>query len=75
MGLSPDSWAHRKHSSDDTKQRAEHLAPYRQSTQGACVIVYPPRQWRSNWSFAATFESEFSNVTSGYAGKGAVRDA
>jgi hypothetical protein len=28
---------------------------------------------RSGWSAAATFEGEFSNVTSSYAGKGVVR--
>jgi uncharacterized protein with beta-barrel porin domain len=32
-------------------------------------------KWRNNWSIAATFEGEFSNVTSSYAGKGVVRYA
>ena len=32
-------------------------------------------KWRNGWSAAATFEGEFSNVTSSYAGKGVVRYA
>jgi uncharacterized protein with beta-barrel porin domain len=32
-------------------------------------------KWTNNWSVAATFEGEFSNVTRSYAGKGAVRYA
>jgi autotransporter-associated beta strand protein len=32
-------------------------------------------KWRNNWSIATTFEGEFSNVTSSYAGKGVVRYA
>jgi hypothetical protein len=30
-------------------------------------------KWRSGWSAAATFEGEFSSLTTSYAGKGAVR--
>jgi hypothetical protein len=30
-------------------------------------------KWKNNWSVAATFESEFSNVTSNYAGKRVAR--
>jgi hypothetical protein len=30
-------------------------------------------KWRNSWSAAATFECEFSNVTSSYAGKRVVR--
>ncbi|MET4260570.1 uncharacterized protein with beta-barrel porin domain [Bradyrhizobium sp. S3.12.5] len=30
-------------------------------------------RWRNNWSIAATFEGEFSNVTTSYAGKGVAR--
>ena len=30
-------------------------------------------KWINNWSIAATFEGEFSSVTSSYAGKGGVR--
>jgi uncharacterized protein with beta-barrel porin domain len=30
-------------------------------------------KWRNGWSTAATFEGEFSSITSSYAGKGAVR--
>jgi hypothetical protein len=40
----------------------------------------PPRsrasielKWKNNWSVAAAFEGEFSNVTRSYAGKGVVR--
>jgi hypothetical protein len=32
-------------------------------------------KWRNVWSVAATFEGEFSSVTSSYAGKGVVRYA
>jgi uncharacterized protein with beta-barrel porin domain len=32
-------------------------------------------KWINGWSAAATFEGEFSNVTSSYAGKGVVRYA
>jgi hypothetical protein len=32
-------------------------------------------KWTNNWSAAATFEGEFSNVTRSYAGKGVVRYA
>jgi hypothetical protein len=30
-------------------------------------------KWKNGWSAAATFEGEFSDVTSSYAGKGVVR--
>ncbi len=30
-------------------------------------------KWRNGWSASATFEGEFSNVTSSYAGKGVAR--
>ena len=30
-------------------------------------------KWLNGWSAAATFEGEFSDVTSSYAGKGVVR--
>ena len=32
-------------------------------------------KWLNGWSAAATFEGEFSNLTSSYAGKGVVRYA
>ena len=32
-------------------------------------------KWINGWSTAATFEGEFSKVTSSYAGKGVVRYA
>jgi hypothetical protein len=32
-------------------------------------------KWRGGVSFGATFEGEFSNVTSSYAGKGIIRYA
>jgi len=31
------------------------------------------KKWLNGWSAAATFEGEFSDVTSSYAGKGVVR--
>jgi hypothetical protein len=31
------------------------------------------KKWRNGWSAAATFEGEFSKVTTSYAGKGVVR--
>jgi hypothetical protein len=33
------------------------------------------KKWLNGWSAAATFEGEFSNVTTSYAGKGVVRYA
>jgi hypothetical protein len=30
-------------------------------------------KWIDDWSVAATFESEYSNVTRSYAGKGTIR--
>jgi len=30
-------------------------------------------KWMNGWSASATFEGEFSNVTSSYAGKGVIR--
>jgi len=30
-------------------------------------------KWNNGWSAAGTFDGEFSNVTSSYAGKGVVR--
>jgi hypothetical protein len=32
-------------------------------------------KWLNGWSVAGTFEGEFSDVTSSYAGKGVVRYA
>jgi len=33
------------------------------------------KKWLNGWSAAATFEGEFSGVTTSYAGKGVVRYA
>jgi hypothetical protein len=43
--------------------------PVRNST----YTLNPELKWRNNWSVAATFEGEFSSVTSSRAGKGVVR--
>jgi uncharacterized protein with beta-barrel porin domain len=31
-------------------------------------------KWKNGWSAAATFEGQFSDVTTSYAGKGVIRD-
>jgi len=46
-----------------------------QASDSALVTASVERNWRNGWSAAATFEGEFSNVTSSYAGKGVVRYA
>jgi uncharacterized protein with beta-barrel porin domain len=44
-----------------------------QAADSALTTASIEMKWRSGWSAAATFEGEFSNVTSSYAGKGAIR--
>jgi len=44
-----------------------------QAADSALVTASLEKKWLSGWSAAATFEGEFSNVTSSYAGKGVVR--
>jgi uncharacterized protein with beta-barrel porin domain len=44
-----------------------------QASDSVLTTVAIERKWINNWSIAATFEGEFSNVTSSYAGKGVVR--
>jgi uncharacterized protein with beta-barrel porin domain len=44
-----------------------------QASDAALTTVSAELKWTSNWSAAATFEGEFSNVTRSYAGKGLVR--
>lgn len=44
-----------------------------QAFDSALTTASVEMKWRNGWSAAATFEGEFSNVTSSYAGKGAVR--
>ena len=44
-----------------------------QASDSALTTASVEMKWRNNWSVAATFEGEFSNVTSSYAGKGVVR--
>jgi autotransporter-associated beta strand protein len=44
-----------------------------QASDSALTTASVEMKWRSGWSAAATFEGEFSNVTSSYAGKGVVR--
>jgi uncharacterized protein with beta-barrel porin domain len=41
----------------------------------ALVTLAAEKKWLNGWSAAATFEGEFSDVTSSYAGKGVVRYA
>jgi outer membrane autotransporter protein len=44
-----------------------------QASDSALTTASLEMKWRNGWSAAATFEGEFSNVTSSYAGKGVVR--
>jgi uncharacterized protein with beta-barrel porin domain len=44
-----------------------------QASDSALTTASIEMKWRSGWSAAATFEGEFSDVTSSYAGKGVVR--
>jgi hypothetical protein len=44
-----------------------------QASDSALTTATIEMKWRNNWSAAATFEGEFSSVTSSYAGKGVVR--
>ena len=44
-----------------------------QAADSALTTASIEMKWRNGWSMAATFEGEFSNVTSSYAGKGVVR--
>jgi uncharacterized protein with beta-barrel porin domain len=44
-----------------------------QAYDSALTTASAELKWTNNWSVAATFEGEFSNVTNSYAGKGVVR--
>jgi uncharacterized protein with beta-barrel porin domain len=44
-----------------------------QAHDSALTTASVEMKWINGWSVAATFEGEFSNVTSSYAGKGVVR--
>jgi uncharacterized protein with beta-barrel porin domain len=44
-----------------------------QAPDSALVTASVEKKWLNGWSAAATFEGEFSDVTSSYAGKGVVR--
>jgi T5SS/PEP-CTERM-associated repeat protein/autotransporter-associated beta strand protein len=46
-----------------------------QASDSVLTTASIERKWTNNWSIAATFEGEFSNVTNSYAGKGVVRYA
>ena len=46
-----------------------------QASDSVLTTASIERKWTNNWSVAATFEGEFSSVTSSYAGKGVVRYA
>jgi uncharacterized protein with beta-barrel porin domain len=44
-----------------------------QASDSALVTASIEKRWLNGWSAAATFEGEFSDVTTSYAGKGTVR--
>jgi hypothetical protein len=44
-----------------------------QASDSALVTASVEKKWLNGWSAAATFEGEFSSVTTSYAGKGVVR--
>ena len=44
-----------------------------QAHDAALVTASAEMKWLNGWSAAATFEGEFSSVTTSYAGKGVVR--
>jgi uncharacterized protein with beta-barrel porin domain len=44
-----------------------------QASDSALTTASIEMRWRNGWSAAATFEGEFSEVTTSYAGKGVVR--
>jgi autotransporter-associated beta strand protein len=44
-----------------------------QASDSALTTASAELKWTNNWSVAATFEGEFSDVTRSYAGKGVVR--
>jgi uncharacterized protein with beta-barrel porin domain len=44
-----------------------------QAADSALTTASLEMKWKNGWSAAATFEGEFSNVTTSYAGKGVVR--
>jgi uncharacterized protein with beta-barrel porin domain len=46
-----------------------------QAADSALTTASVEMKWRNGWSAAATFEGDFSNVTSSYAGKGVIRYA
>jgi uncharacterized protein with beta-barrel porin domain len=45
----------------------------RQASDSALVTASAENKWLNGWSAAATFEGEFSNVSTSYGGKGVVR--
>jgi uncharacterized protein with beta-barrel porin domain len=45
------------------------------ASDSALTTASAEMKWRNGWSTAATFEGEFSNVTSSYGGKAVVRYA
>jgi len=46
-----------------------------QASDSALTTASAEMKWMNGWSASATFEGEFSNVTTSYAGKGVVRYA
>ena len=47
----------------------------RQASDSALTTASAEVKWLNGWSMAATFEGEFSKVTSSYGGKGVLRYA
>ena len=47
----------------------------KRASESALTTASAEWQWTNGWSAAATFEGEFSNVTTNYAGKGIVHCA
>ncbi|SDN72223.1 autotransporter domain-containing protein [Afipia sp. GAS231] len=45
----------------------------RQASDAVLLTASAEKKWLNGWSAAGTFEGEFSNVTTSYAGKGVVR--
>jgi uncharacterized protein with beta-barrel porin domain len=44
-----------------------------QASDSALTTASIERKWLNGWSAAATFEGEFSGVTTSYGGKGVIR--
>lgn len=56
---------------DRSNARRQQPVDFMRGTRSAEQISL--QKWQNGWSATATFEGEFSNVTTSYAGKGVVR--